>query len=202
VGWLTGWFEHNQVVHAAWLGAVGTRVAAAFGVAAFIWQIATSQQHRDQQRRAQARMIWFLMGPTASTFSTDDPSIWRTSVEPIRVHNDSDEVIAWVQIEMRPVFQPMGGPPLTYTEHWSAKVTESTRRGVTMIGPHGHWDTLPMTIDLPNVGMDGIWLFECTVVFEDAAGVRWQRVVESHKLSERPKSRQERDEEQLLPLAG
>jgi hypothetical protein len=40
------------------------------------------------------------------------------------------------------------------------------------------------------------------VVFEDAAGVRWQRVVESHKLSERPKSRQERDEEQLLPLAG
>jgi hypothetical protein len=197
VGWLAGWLEHQQGEHAAWLGGVGTTVAAVFGVAAFIWQVAGSRQRVTQARRAQARRVWFLMGKVSAVFSTNRTDAWRLSADKVRVANDSDEVISWVRIELMPIYQSKDGKitriPHEHTEE------NLTNQGVSMIGPGGHWLTEGVSIYVPNLGLDGTWLWECTIVFEDAAGVRWSRTGDGQRLIERPKTRAERrSEAQLL----
>ncbi len=179
-----------------WLGAVGTTVAAGFGVAAFGWQVAGSRERRKQTREAQARKVWFEMKQSTSVFSTDNPEVRELSALPVTVHNDSDDVIAWVQVELVPIHQ-RGDGKITHIPH-EHTVENGTGPGVTAIGPHGYWITHPVTIEVPNLGPDGVWLWECTIVFEDSAGLRWQRVGEAQRLDQRRKEPVERQAERHL----
>jgi hypothetical protein len=183
-------------VNPEWLGAVGTTVAAGFGVAAFGWQVAGSRERRKQTREAQARKVWFEMKQSTSVFSTDNPEVHELSALPVTVHNGSDEVIAWVQVELVPIYQGADGKitriPPEHTEE------SETWQGVTAIGPNGYWITHPVTIEVPNLGLDGVWLWECTIVFEDSAGLRWQRVGEAQRLDQRRKEGAEREAEKHL----
>jgi hypothetical protein len=120
----------------------------------------------------------------------------RVSTGPVTVTNDSGQVISWVTMEFIPIYQATDGK-VTRVPHQPTD-DDLTSQTVSMIGPGGHWLTDPVSVAVPRLGLDGMWLIECTLVFEDAAGVRWSRSGEAQQLTARPKSRSERRAEQDL----
>src|SRR4051812_11502514 len=111
MGWLTGWFEHNQVVHAAWLGAVGTSVAATFGVAAYLSQLRGRAQRTAQERVAQARQVWCTEAlPTVETHADLNELVIFGQSTKFVVQNASQSPIRDVTVKARAVYQKMNQP--------------------------------------------------------------------------------------------
>jgi hypothetical protein len=195
MGWFTSWFTGDGAeLHALWLAGVGTTAAAFLALIAFLIDLRGRRKRSKQERRAQARRVWFHMGVVSNAFSTQTGQ--HVNCDPIRVANDSDEVVSWVNIDIRPIYQAKDG---TVTRIPFEHTDESlTNQGVSMIGPGGYWMTEVVSIEVPNLGLDGMWLWDSGITFEDAAGVRWERRGAGQRLEEKPKTRAERREEMRL----
>src|SRR5215212_8792087 len=104
VDWVTEWFGHDQVEHAAWLGAVGTSVATSLGVLALVREIPGLRKARDQARRVQARKVWFESGTDRARPVPDEDQCGHV-LGMMRVNNGSDEVISWVEADWQPLYE-------------------------------------------------------------------------------------------------
>lgn len=155
------------------LAAVGTIIAAGFGVSAYRQGKADHRERDQQERMDQAKKCWDI--------EVRRDTYWRHDTEPqlsvrlfVELHNDSDEpiyeVAAWGACIRWSV--PLDGPALPYS-------ADSKAVGPKAIGP-GKFEprSIIFDIDLEDrltlTDAEG-WLTDIWMEFTDSAGRRWQR---------------------------